>query len=158
MARIYPWPVPMVEAKVPWTCPTCRSVSSSTAIRFASRTGFDFFGFSASGRFIAIEAKESDAAYLPLGVESGHGVKVHQLRALREVDRAGGIAVVIWQHQGHIVPLGVSLLTGGSIAWKNVSMHSRGYDGEEGISGMLHPHLYDPDYIPWLTAPGAATP
>lgn len=102
IARIWKWPVEVRLQPVKRLCPTCHSATSSQELIYAARTGFDFFGYTAKGRVIAIEAKEEQGDRLRWNIKDGAGVKRHQLDALQEVKRAGGIAFVLWMRQEEV--------------------------------------------------------
>lgn len=62
---------------------------------FAEQVPCDFFGFTSSGRAILVECKMCKGDTLAVGDKKG--VKPHQIQALREVQRAGGIGLLVWQ-------------------------------------------------------------
>ena len=63
------------------------------------QTPCDFIGFTVSGRAILLECKMFSKPSLPLGEK---GLKQHQLKAITECHRAGGIGLLIWQHGAEI--------------------------------------------------------
>jgi penicillin-binding protein-related factor A (putative recombinase) len=96
IARIHQWPMHQIAQQTTVKCPNCNSAHSGWKPLHTKKTGYDFFGYSLDGRFIAIEAKECSRNRLPVNVQQGHGVKVHQVDALAEVERNGGIGMVVW--------------------------------------------------------------
>lgn len=59
------------------------------------QTPCDFIGFTITGRAILLECKMFQKLSLPLGKK---GLKPHQLKAITECHRAGGIGLLVWQH------------------------------------------------------------
>jgi penicillin-binding protein-related factor A (putative recombinase) len=93
-------------------------------VQYAERTPVDFMGFTASGRVIMVECKMRNA--LSLGLNSS-GLKPHQMIAIREAHKAGGLGLVCWQRQGQVAVLDagqVEIYTKGrgrkSVSWKDI--------------------------------------
>lgn len=63
------------------------------------QTPADFMGFTASGRVMVVECKICKGTSLPLGKS---GLKPHQLIAITEAHRSGGLGLLVWQ-QGDTV-------------------------------------------------------
>jgi hypothetical protein len=55
----------------------------------------DFIGFTVTGRAMLVECKITCKPTLALGSKSG--LRPHQMQALMEAQRAGAIALVVWQ-------------------------------------------------------------
>lgn len=89
----------------PTQCSNCGLWGKAGAIQYAERGGYDFFGHTATGVHIGIECKDIDKPSLRLWVEEGAGVKVHQMIALREVAKAGGIALIVWKRRDLVTML-----------------------------------------------------
>lgn len=58
------------------------------------QTPVDFFGYTASGRAILIEAKLVDRDSLPIGCSPG--LQPHQWNELQDANRAGALALICW--------------------------------------------------------------
>jgi penicillin-binding protein-related factor A (putative recombinase) len=58
------------------------------------QTPCDFIGFTVTGRAILVECKMFQQPSLPVGAK---GLKAHQLKALTECHKAGGIGLLVWQ-------------------------------------------------------------
>lgn len=58
------------------------------------QTPCDFIGFTVSGRVILIECKMRQQLSLAVGDK---GLKPHQLKAITECHKAGGIGLLLWQ-------------------------------------------------------------
>lgn len=140
VARIYDWPVRQIAQRATIKCPQCHHAHAGWEAVFVQKTGYDFFGFSLSGRFIAIEAKECVANRLPLNVQKGHGLKAHQVDALLEVHRAGGSAIIVWMHGEEVAvcPVGKWLdRKVKSLSWKDAQKWRYPWDKERGILGLV---------------------
>lgn len=61
---------------------------------YGEQSPADFLGWTVSGRAIALECKEFKELSLPLGPK---GLKPHQLIAITECHKAGGIGLLAWQ-------------------------------------------------------------
>jgi hypothetical protein len=117
----------------------------------------DFWGFTATGRVILLECKMCKLPSLPLGPR---GLKPHQVRALREVHAAGGLALVAWQ-RGDVVAVFdygfVGLVSHGrkSVPWRDLD-DGKGF----GFPEYLHPLTEDPlqFFSPFLRAGTPAAP
>lgn len=59
----------------------------------------DFIGFTATARAMLVECKITSRGRLDL---SKKGLKPHQLQAILEVQRAGGLGLVVWQFEERI--------------------------------------------------------
>lgn len=146
IARLFKWPTPVIQTGIQEACPNCGSYRWSTKLVHTARTGFDFFGYSASGRFIAIEAKESFRRRLPVNVETGDGLHAHQAIALREVSRAGGIALIVWMRTDNVAVFSIEEASKKIRSLEWLDKRERVYSEETGILGLLWPELPDPDY------------
>jgi len=95
---------------------------------------------------LAIEAKESLRRRLPVNVETGDGLRGHQAQMLREVFRAGGIALVVWMREDRVQVFSIEEIGKDlrSVEW--FDKWERIWSEETGILGLLWPHLADPDY------------
>lgn len=60
-----------------------------------TQTPCDFFGYTASGRAILIEAKMVTRPRLPIG--TSNGLQPHQWNELCDAHRAGAIALIAWK-------------------------------------------------------------
>lgn len=60
------------------------------------QTPCDFMGWTITGRAIAIECKMFKQPSLPVGEK---GLKAHQLIAITECHKAGGIGLLVWQQE-----------------------------------------------------------
>lgn len=93
----------------------------------------DFIGWTVTGRAIAIECKIFQQPSLPVGAK---GLKAHQLKAITECHRAGGIGVLVWQHDDELAvidPEQVMSYSRGrkSIPWKAIpAKFKKPYDVE----------------------------
>lgn len=139
IARIHQWPTRQIAQRAPVVCPHCGNESSGWTALFVEKTGYDFFGFTSRGRYIAIEAKEGVRDRLPVFVQKGHGVKMHQMLALAEVHRTGGIAMVVWKKEDRIAVIPASLIDedAKSIRWTDVHAYEQKWSNEHGIPGLL---------------------
>ncbi len=63
------------------------------------QTPADFIGWTASGRVIVIECKMCEGPSLGL---YNKGLKSHQLIAITEAHRAGGLGLLVWQRESQI--------------------------------------------------------
>lgn len=93
IARIWKWPEPMYVQKTFKACESCGTMHSGMEAIPSGKTGFDFFGYTTSGQFIAIECKEG---YNKPTIK----IPEHQIAALQEVGKVGGIALLVWS-RGH---------------------------------------------------------
>lgn len=87
-----------------------------------AQTPCDFLGWTITGRAIAIECKMFKHPSLPVGEK---GLKAHQLLAIRECHRAGGIGLLVWQRDQEIAVIDtdqIRVYSKGrkSIPWKNI--------------------------------------
>lgn len=60
------------------------------------QTPVDFFGFTPSGRAIAIECKQVKRARLPIG--TSNGLQPHQWNALELAHKCGAVSLLIWRN------------------------------------------------------------
>jgi hypothetical protein len=78
--------------------------------RVRGKSAYDYFGYTASGKFIAIELKSNAEHTQSLKIremdDHGDGIQYHQLAALDQVARKGGIALIIWSNGGAVGVLG----------------------------------------------------
>jgi len=86
-------------------------------------TPCDFFGHTAEGRAILIEAKEVSRPSLPIGCEPG--LAPHQWNALCDANRANCIALICWARNGVCATLSMDMaiaLSEGrrSIPWNRI--------------------------------------
>jgi len=89
-----------------------------------NQTPCDFFGYTAEGRAIMLEAKQVKRLSLPIG--QSPGLAPHQWAALDDANRAGVIALIAWQNGKQIAVLSMDqakLLSRGrkSIAWREIN-------------------------------------
>lgn len=110
-ARLYQWPIRVILTEKPSPCSNCGTYMTAGRIQHTERGGCDFFGFTRNGRHVAIEAKCIDKPSLKCWVQKGDGLKVHQLLHLRDVDRAGGAALIVWQRGEHVAVFGAMPIT-----------------------------------------------
>jgi penicillin-binding protein-related factor A (putative recombinase) len=89
IARIWKWPEPVFLQKRLIHCPSCGTQQEVLEGSHSAKTGFDFFGYTSSGRVVAIECKEG---YQKPTIR----IPEHQAMALKEVSRVGGYAFLIW--------------------------------------------------------------
>lgn len=85
-------------------------------------TPADFFGYTRTARAILIECKIRNESRLELG---RGGLKPHQRRALDELNRANGVALLLWGQADEIAVLDpdmIRVLADGrkSIPWKGI--------------------------------------
>lgn len=124
VAKLHPWPVPTVLQQEASMCEKCGSHAPINRLIYTTRTGSDFFGWTASGRVILVEAKENAKATLPIGSKSGHGLKRHQLLELQDCHRAGGLALIVWKHGDNVAVFDLDVLkrigSGKSIRWTEI--------------------------------------
>lgn len=93
----------------------------------------DFWGYTAQGRVILIECKICGKESLPIGTR---GIKPHQLSALMEVHKAGGLGLLVWMHDSMIAVIDYDQvhaysLGRKSIPWSNIPLrfkHEPGLD------------------------------
>ena len=68
-------------------------------MKYAAKTGFDYEGvFCGSGRFIAIEAKESKKPTLYVDLKGNSGLKIHQIDAIIKYGQANAFSGVLWSN------------------------------------------------------------
>lgn len=86
----------------------------------------DFFGYTASGRAILIEAKYVHSTSLPIGNNS-NGLQPHQWNELLDANRAGALALIAWGQHDVVktisMDMAIALSEGKgrkSIAWKDI--------------------------------------
>lgn len=102
----------------------------------------DFWGFTSSGRVILLECKHINQPSLALNKKA---LKPHQLRALTEVHRAGGIALVLWGNGLKIAVLDPDQIRDyskgrKSVPWKSIpDRFKRAFVGDH--LQLLEPHL-----------------
>lgn len=89
-------------------------------------TPCDFFGYTAKGRAILIEAKEVNRPSLPIGKDPG--LKPHQWNALMDAYRAECISLICWYRQDidQVATLPMDMAANlsrdrKSIPWKDIS-------------------------------------
>jgi penicillin-binding protein-related factor A (putative recombinase) len=87
------------------------------------QTPCDFIGFTVTGRAILIECKMFKELSLPVGDK---GLKAHQLKAITECHKAGGIGLLVWQRGAELAvidPDQVLAYSRGrkSIPWKAIA-------------------------------------
>ena len=73
------------------------------------RTPADFFGYTSTARAILIECKICAKPSLPM-IANGSGLQPHQRKALNELERANGVALLAWGKGGNGVVKRVALL------------------------------------------------
>lgn len=105
-----------------WKMPNDLRITSSGEAVYGDKGPADFIGHTASGRCVFIECKDIQATALSLG---SRGIKPHQWIALAELDRSGGIGLVVWARREEIAVLTVDMvrsLTRGrkSISWRAI--------------------------------------
>lgn len=113
-----------------WKVPNDVRMTSEGTLVHGDQMPADFVGFSAIGRVILIECKESIRTALPLGKA---GLKPHQQLALQECGRAGGIALVLWRKEDVTAALDhdmVRVLSRDrrSIPWKDIPASHKAHD------------------------------
>lgn len=87
------------------------------------QTPCDFFGYTAIGRAILLEAKMVERESLPIG--SSPGLLPHQWNELCDANRAGALALIAWCRDYTVAVISVDMaiaLSGGrkSIPWKAI--------------------------------------
>lgn len=105
-----------------WKLPNDLRITGSGRAVYGDKGPADFFGHTDTGRAVFIECKDIKAPSLAMG---DRGVKPHQWVALLELDRANGIAAVLWAKGEEVALLDVGMiksLTRGrkSISWKAI--------------------------------------
>lgn len=71
-------------------------------------TPCDFFGYTAAGRAIMIEAKMvSSRSSLPIG--AAPGLAKHQWNELADANRANVIALIVWQYKGEVAVISMDM-------------------------------------------------
>ena len=69
----------------------------SGTMKYAARTGFDYEGIiCSSGRYVAIEAKETQGNGLYIDPMGKRGLRAHQIAALVQYGHARAYAGVVW--------------------------------------------------------------
>jgi penicillin-binding protein-related factor A (putative recombinase) len=91
-------------------------------VTYGGQTPCDFMGWTVAGRAIAIECKMFKQPSLPVGPK---GLKAHQLIAITECHKAGGIGLLVWQHEDELAvidPDQIATYSKGrkSIPWKSI--------------------------------------
>lgn len=140
IARIYRWPEAKAVKMVPERCP-CGRVSTASHVIHTEAPGADFWGFTTSGRVIMIECKECSKPSLAF---NDSGLKPHQIAALSEVHRAGGIALLVWYRRKEIATIDLDVIFSisrgrKSIPWKKIPRDLIHPDGE--TEELLEPYL-----------------
>ena len=107
VARLWKWEVPVRIKSGKDQCPGCSRFFQTTQALFTRATGADFFGYTASGRVILIECKETKIDRLPLGEG---GLKAHQFIHLADCDRANGIALLVWRRKEEVAVIGIDVI------------------------------------------------
>ena len=105
-----------------WKMPNDLRITGSGTAVYGERGPADFFGHTDTGRFVFIECKDIRAPSLALGAR---GIKPHQWIALAELDRAGGVGIVMWARDKQVALIDVDMiksLTRGrkSVSWKAI--------------------------------------
>jgi len=72
-----------------------------------AQTECDFYGYTAQGRAILIEAKQVSRLSLPIGKKPG--LLGHQWVALCEANRANALALLVWQRGDYIATISVDM-------------------------------------------------
>lgn len=147
VARIFRWPEEKIEQRRSSQCTSCGTFSSHTEVLRTAKNGCDFFGYTASGRHIAIEAKQGIPASLPIWAKSGHGIQVHQMLHLTEVARAGGLALVVWKRGGLVATVDIDMIAAlseerKSLAWAKIP--AKFIHMAEAEEAILTPHITCP--------------
>jgi penicillin-binding protein-related factor A (putative recombinase) len=93
-------------------------------VTHGGQTPCDFLGWTIGGRAIAIECKMFNRPSLPVGEK---GLKAHQLIALTECHKAGGVGLLVWLYHEFITviePNQIATYSKGrkSIPWKSIPM------------------------------------
>jgi hypothetical protein len=88
------------------------------------QTPCDFFGYTACGRAILIEAKMVNRESLPIN-DSSNGLSIHQWNELEAANKAGALALLCWARGDQCATLSFDLaakLAEGrrSIPWRNI--------------------------------------
>jgi len=93
-------------------------------LHYAERTPVDFMGFTITGRVIMLECKMCKAASLGLNAS---GLKAHQLIAITEAHKTGGMGLLAWQKMQTIAVIDAGQVVAysrdkgrKSIAWKDI--------------------------------------
>jgi hypothetical protein len=86
----------------------------------------DFWGYTAGGRAILIECKMTSQPRLAIGTKAG--LRPHQLAALFEIEKAGGLGLVVWQYQTQVAVIRSGLIRvlskdRRSISWASCPHH-----------------------------------
>lgn len=110
-----------------------------------TQTPVDFFGYTAEGRAILVEAKMVNRSSLPIGVSNG--LAPHQWCELLDANRANCIALICWARNGICATITMDMaveLTMGrkSIPWKEIDpryLHTM--SGPTAHLGLLEPWL-----------------
>jgi penicillin-binding protein-related factor A (putative recombinase) len=69
----------------------------SGTMKYAARTGFDYEGLiCSSGRYVAVEAKETQANGLYVDPTGKRGLRAHQVAAVIQYGHANAYAGVVW--------------------------------------------------------------
>lgn len=128
-AMLWKWPTGMIE--------------KDGRVLHTQRTGCDFFGYDRGGKVVMVECKICKDPLLKLNERNG--LRPHQFDALRNCSRAGGHALIVWQHKDEVAVFSVDLY---SMAVEEEDRMSLRWDR---ISDRLkRPVQSDPSY--WFTA------
>lgn len=127
-----------------WKWPT-GMVQKDGHVLHTQRTGCDFFGYNSDGRVVMIECKISKPDRLKL--DERNGLRPHQFDTLKNCARAGGIAIVVWQHKNEIASMPVMFVADvmeregrRSIVWSDVIAPFRHHKTDDPVS-WLEKHL-----------------
>lgn len=73
-----------------------------------TQTPCDFFGFTAHGRAILLEAKLVHSTSLPIG-DGSNGLQVHQWNELCDANRAGCMTLIAWGQRDKVAVIDVDM-------------------------------------------------
>lgn len=85
-----------------------------------AQTPCDFFGYTACGRAILIEAKMVDRPSLP--IRDRPGLEAHQWNELDDANRAGALALICWARRGIVKTFGMDMARALSVGSGRVSI------------------------------------
>lgn len=100
VARIRKMPVPTVSLRR-------RGAGGAPARIVVASADPDFYGVLRGGRAVAMEAKRTsrhlkEMSIVERGQKVREGVRVHQLAALAQIQRLGGLVALVWQNDDEI--------------------------------------------------------
>lgn len=114
------------------------------------QTPCDFFGYTAIGRAILVEAKMLNRLSLPLG--KSPGLSGHQWVSLCEANKAGCLALIVWQKGEWIATISIDMAwklseKRRSIPWKEIPAQFKHWAGVNVWRELFSPFLCVPPLL-----------